>query len=242
MGKEIIKTSGSAYDVRINYNSILKNFQSEIINNEWLVMNGEESFSKTLLELVKKTLDNMVYFNRENLIIQRVILHELSNADNEKDIVVLRYLYNGISYIRKTYYNMNDYYRAIYFPLKKYNIKKDSQLTKAIINDCDIVNKRIKEKRKMIKDEYIYLSAIRPYYFDLQKRGISFKSDIQNYVNLNGKWDEEKDSFNDYIQNIIDFTAKSGKTNHIDARLECYDKINKYIENAKEEKHRKEMR
>ena len=221
-----LKIKPCNYDTVMYYEKIMKQLMRGVINNKWLCTDNEKSYTNTLIDIINKCKREIWFFRRETLIIQRVLLYELEKVQDEKDETVLNYLYISISKIRTSYKEMFAVFETIEYKLNNTEISENSDIAKAIIHDCATNTRRITEKRKMIRDEYIYLSMIRPYYFNLQKKGISFKEDIENHINIYGKWEDELDSFSQYVDGIIAFAEKSGKTNYIDARLENYDRVN----------------
>lgn len=146
-------------------------------------------------------------------------------------------MYATISVFRRSFKQQNGINWHFMKQLERYKLRKNTEIVKALTKSIKQQHERVAQRRNRFRDEYIYLCAIRPYYFDLQKKGISFKSDIEKHIKLDGDWEEEvKDDLNNYVQMIMDFATNSGKTNYIEARAEEYDRIDMIHHKVEKEK------
>ena len=224
-------------DKMLYYGKIMDSFCKGDINKKWLCDKGEKSYSSELRNYVTNTINNVGNLGKESIFVQWALVHELKKCTDEKDKECLQYLYIGIKTIRSSFMGMFDKLCTIRDQLENYDIKENCDLAKAIIRNDRIHEKRTAEKRKLIREEYLFLSLVRPYYFYLQKKGISFTEDINNHVNMHNRWKDEREKFNAYFNIILDFAEKSGNKNHINARLEEYKKIKN--RNQREREHKK---
>lgn len=212
-------------DVSFYYNDIMKDLRNNRINNKWLCNNNEESYSDYLYEIINKSINNILCFRREVLVTHLVILHELKNCEDNKDRIILEYMYHSLKLLRNTDLKIYDVLRSMSKKVKEYNIRKNSDIAKAILYDAKKIKERIERNRQMITNGYIFTSAVRPYYFYLQKQGIKFIDDINTHIKLDGKWEEEKDKFDSYIDIIIKYSKESNNVSYKDARMEEYFRI-----------------
>ena len=224
-------------DKSIYYDDLTRKFSRGLVDLDWLCTEEEESYSPVLYKAISDLRQDIRHFSRETLVTHRVILHELENTTDERDKVVLQRMFGTASIFRRSFRQQYGVDGAFMHHLKRYNLRKDTDITRALVKTINAQKDRIKERRNRFRDEYIYLSAVRPYFFELQKKGVSFKDDMETHINLTGFWEDEvKDDLNEYVQMIIDFAAQSGKTNYIEARLEEYDRIHTFQCKAKEER------
>lgn len=77
-------------DKSIYYTDLTNKFSRGLVDLDWLCTESEESYSPILYEALSKLSNEIRCFDRETLVIQRVILSEIIDNEDEKDTVVLR--------------------------------------------------------------------------------------------------------------------------------------------------------
>lgn len=234
-----------AYEIGQYYDEIMNNIikQKPICRN-YFCQKNEPNVNQILQEELSKVIDRMHETIYKIITVEYCFQHEMDRYDKQEtlsDIDKIDYqackgcrwqLWNIEHSFRKT----QCYLKGLKYKLSKMNISVNSPVLRAIRYECKKCYTRCKDCFQNVITEYILKSIMRPYYIHITNKGIDLTEEIKKHTlpKAPSSYEELLAKFEPYINYIVAFGEKSGKTVYKSIRIEEFQKNQAYIDQTKE--------